>query len=109
MARQIVETITDDLDGSKDASPVSFAYEGTEYTIDLSKKNKSAFDKVMKPYLDAATKQSRRPSGTSRRSSSAPKRNDLSAVREWAKAAGHTVSDRGRVSAEIQSAYDAAH
>ncbi|NUO33504.1 MAG: Lsr2 family protein, partial [Dermatophilaceae bacterium] len=27
----------------------------------------------------------------------------------WARANGHAVSDRGRISAEIQSAYDKAH
>jgi len=30
-------------------------------------------------------------------------------VREWARANGHQVSDRGRISAEVQDAYDKAH
>ena len=33
----------------------------------------------------------------------------LGAVREWARANGHTVSDRGRISADVQAAYDKAH
>ena len=37
------------------------------------------------------------------------KRSDLSAVREWARQNGHTVSERGRISSEIQQAYDNAH
>ena len=36
-------------------------------------------------------------------------RRDLSAVRAWARANGHQVSDRGRVSAAVQEAYDKAH
>ena len=40
---------------------------------------------------------------------STPKRNDLSEVREWARKNGHTVSERGRVSAAVQEAYDKAH
>ncbi|HEV7195154.1 MAG TPA: histone-like nucleoid-structuring protein Lsr2, partial [Pedococcus sp.] len=34
---------------------------------------------------------------------------DLADVRDWARKHGHTVSDRGRISAEIQAAYDKAH
>jgi hypothetical protein len=30
-------------------------------------------------------------------------------VREWARKNGHKVSDRGRISAEVQAAYDKAH
>ena len=30
-------------------------------------------------------------------------------VREWAKAQGMEVSERGRISADVQQAYDAAH
>jgi hypothetical protein len=30
-------------------------------------------------------------------------------VRDWAKSNGHQVSDRGRISAAVQQAYDAAH
>lgn len=38
MARETVIHITDDIDGSKGAEEVSFAYQGTEYRIDLGKK-----------------------------------------------------------------------
>ena len=34
---------------------------------------------------------------------------DLGAVRAWARDNGHQVSDRGRISAEVQAAYDKAH
>ncbi|WP_307723676.1 Lsr2 family DNA-binding protein [Cellulomonas persica] len=30
-------------------------------------------------------------------------------LRDWAKANGHTVSERGRISAEVRAAYAAAH
>jgi hypothetical protein len=35
---------------------VRFAYEGTEYEIDLSKKNAAAFHKQLTPYLEHARK-----------------------------------------------------
>lgn len=104
MARNTITQITDDLDGSKDASEVSFAFDGTQYTIDLSKKNKSALEKLLKPYIEAGTKASKRPSRTK---SSTFTRGQSSAVREWAKANGIEVSERGRIPKSVMDAYDA--
>lgn len=105
--RQIVETISDDLDGAGNASAVSFSYNGVDYSIDLSNKNRTAFDKVMKPYLEAATKVGGRRTSSRKSASSAGKRTDLNDVRAWAKSQGMKVSDRGRVSAEVLAAFDA--
>ena len=111
MAKTVITQIVDDLDGSNGAETISFGYRGTTYEIDLGKRNASAFDKMMKPYLDAArkvtaTRGGRRTSSNGRRSRSA---SDLAAIREWARAQGYTVADRGRISAEITDAYNAAH
>lgn len=106
MAKSVVTHITDDIDGSSAAEEVAFSYDGVDYTIDLGKKNRAAFQKSIKPYLDAATRQPRR-AGT-KKASAGPKR-DLAAVREWAKEQGFEVSDRGRVRADIVEQYDAAH
>jgi hypothetical protein len=110
MAKQTTTTITDDLDGTKDATEVAFSYNGTDFTIDLSKKNAAAFEKALKPYIDAATKVSRRSSSRRTKSaSSTGARQDLAQVREWAKSQGIEVSERGRVSASVLEQYDAAH
>lgn len=106
MARKTVETISDDLDGSANASAVSFSYDGVEYSIDLSKKNKTALDKLLKPYLEAGTRVGGRRSGARRSSGPSSKRSDLNDVRAWATAQGMKVSDRGRVSADILAAFD---
>ena len=37
------------------------------------------------------------------------KRRNLSDIREWARKNGYKVSDRGRISSEVQAAYDKAH
>jgi len=108
MARTVIEQISDDLDGTANASAVTFSYDGTEYTIDLSTKNKTAFDKVMKPYIAAGTKVTGRRATQRKGTRSTGKRNDLSAIREWATANGYEVSARGRVKAEIVDAYAAA-
>ena len=107
MARTVTTHITDDIDGTKDAEEVRFGYLGAEYTIDLSKKNRTALEKALQPYLDAGTKV--QPSGRQRRTSSrSTTRRDLQAVREWAKVQGIDISDRGRVSGAVLEQYDAA-
>jgi hypothetical protein len=113
MARQTTVTVTDDLDGSANAQEVTFSLNDQAWTIDLSAKNRAALEKALKPYIAKATKQTRRSASTSssasRRSARRAPRKDLAAVREWAKNNGHQVSDRGRISATVQQAYDAAH
>ena len=47
-----------------------------------------------------------RPARRSGRSSGSARATE---VREWARANGYTVNDRGRISQEIQTAFDAAH
>lgn len=109
MAKTTTITITDDIDSSPNAESYEFSYDGTTYSIDLSKKNKSAMDKALKPYLEVATKVSGRRSGRRGATrSSGGRRSDLGAVRDWARASGHEVSDRGRISQGVQDAYDAA-
>jgi hypothetical protein len=110
VARHITETVIDDIDGSKDAEEVRFAYDGTEYTIDLGKKNRAAFERALKPYVEAGTKVSKRaqrPAGR-RRSTAASTGLDLSAVRSWAVENGYTISSRGRVPRTVIEAYQGA-
>ena len=97
--------VTDDLDGSEGAETVSFAYQGVEYTIDLAEKNQAKLQKALTPYLQAGSRVAGRKKTAG--VSSAPRRNDLSAVREWARENGHQVSERGRISAEVLDAYHA--
>jgi hypothetical protein len=114
MARKVetIVTLTDDIDGGKADRTISFAFDGASYEIDLSKKNATAFEKALAPYLKAARK-APRVAGRSRAAGSgstrARGRNDLAEIRAWAKANGHEVSDRGRIAQSIQDAYDAAN
>lgn len=110
MAKQTNVTVTDDLDGSTNATEVAFSLNGESWTIDLNAKNRTALEKALKPYIAKATKQGRRrPVSSSRKTTGPASRTDLPAVRDWAKTNGHQVSDRGRISAIVQQAYDAAH
>ena len=109
MAQRVEVVLIDDVDGGHADETVSFALDGVSYEIDLSDKNA----KKMRDALASWTGHARRSGGARgrRRSSgaTAQKRTDLGSVREWARANGYQVSDRGRISAEIQAAYDKAH
>src|SRR5690348_4860395 len=109
MARQVVThtEYTDDIDGSAAAGTVSFAYDGTHYEIDLSKRNAAAFEKAMRPYVEAARKVRRsRGRASARRASN---KHELADVRAWAAKNGYDVSERGRIAASVLSAYEEAH
>ena len=114
MVKTVITQITDDLDGSNGAETIAFGFRGTTYEIDLGRKNANAFDKIMKPYVDVARKVTagrggRRTSSNGRRSSRSRSANELATIREWARAKGYQVADRGRISASIMDEYDAAH
>lgn len=84
MAKTTITQITDDIDGSKEATEVAFSFNGVDYVIDLGKKNAVSMEKALRPYIDAATKVSGRTSASSRRKSSRSDgyRRDLTKVRE---------------------------
>lgn len=108
MAQRVEVVLIDDLDGGDAAETVTFALDGVTYEIDLSENNaKKLRDDVA--HWTGHARRSGGARGTARKRGAGPKRSDLSAVREWARANGHSVSDRGRISGEIQAAYDKAH
>ena len=108
MARKVSVVTTDDLDGAPDAGTVSFGLDGVSYEIDLAPANRTRLAAAVAPYIAAGRKVS---SGRRRRAPQpgAGGRVDRSAVRAWAREAGLAVSERGRISAEVMSQYEAAH
>ena len=112
MAQRVNIVLEDDLDGSPDDETVSFALDGATYEIDLSAAHASALRDALAPYVGHARRAAGRRTATkaaSGRSSASAGKRDVSEVREWARANGHKVSERGRLSAEILAAYDKAH
>lgn len=108
MAQRVNIVLEDDLDGTDADETVTFALDGVGYEIDLSSDNASKLRDALAPYVGHARRTSaRRPGG--RPAVRAGGKRDLSEVREWARSKGHKVSDRGRISAEIQAAFDKAH
>ncbi|MCP2637670.1 Lsr2 family protein [Microbacterium sp. HD4P20] len=116
MARRIVHQLVDDIDGTLldagEGETVLFSLDGVAYEIDLTAENAAALRGALERYTKAArTVSSSR--GSSGGSSSSRRRRsgqqDYSAIRDWAKKNGFTVSDRGRVPASVLDAYEAAH
>jgi nucleoid-associated protein Lsr2 len=102
MAQKIQTLFIDDLDGSEAEGTVRFGLDGTEYEIDLNAEHAQALRDALARYVQAA----RRSGGAPRRPARGGRRPradgvDSTAVREWAKAQGIEVKDRGRVPAEL--------
>jgi hypothetical protein len=100
--------IADDLDGSPGAETVAFSFGGQGYEIDLSASNRAAMEKALQPFIAAGHRaaQRSRPAPASRAAASGA---DRAAVRAWAAEQGLRISDRGRISAEVMSKYEASH
>ena len=109
MALRTITTLTDDIDGSDADETVTFAFNGTTYEIDLAKKNLDKMVKAFQPYTTAARSTGGRRSRTGRTPRRGADKDQLAKIRAWARAHGHQVSDRGRISAAVQEAYHAAN
>lgn len=107
MAQKVNIVLVDDLDGTEATETVTFGLDGTTYEIDLNDANAAALREAMSGYVGHA----RKVTGGGRRSRKAAgsSSSNTKDVREWAKAQGMDVSERGRISADVQQAYDAAH
>lgn len=121
MARK--EILVDDLDGNDDDSVTTISYTlgGVDYQIDLSAGNAEELRGLLEELdgvhgkLGRFTAASRTPDRTPARAAGRTRTrpvaetDDNAAVREWARDNGYTVSDRGRISAEIVAAYQLQH
>ncbi|NTW42459.1 MAG: Lsr2 family protein [Cellulomonadaceae bacterium] len=108
MAQKVQVLLVDDVDGSEATSTVKFALDGLAYEIDLSDAHAAELRVAFGPWIASARKAAGSSAGARgpRRASSGP---SADVIREWAKANGHFVSDRGRISQAVRTAYDAAH
>jgi hypothetical protein len=104
MATKITVALEDDLDGGPADETVRFEVGGTEYEIDLNKKNARAFRKQLAPFVEHA----RRAGRGQRRPRTSPRRQRGGDIRAWAKEQGIAVSGRGRIPASVVEQYEAA-
>lgn len=119
MATLTTVSLVDDLDGSEAAESVAFALDGVAYEIDLSEENAEKLRDALAGYVagarrvDGARRAVRakvaKAAKPARGTRTAPDREQTAAIREWARANGYEVSERGRLSATVLAAFEAAH
>lgn len=109
MAQKVNIVLVDDLDGSEADETLSFALDGTTYEIDLNDRNATALREALSGYVGHARRVSS--GGRRGRKGAGPSSTNshTKAVREWARNHGLEVNERGRISADVQKAYDDAH
>jgi hypothetical protein len=113
VAQRQVVILEDDLDGGDADETVLFALDGSSYEIDLNKANAAKLRDALGTYVQAARKVSSRAAGRGRArvagGRTAATSGNTAKIREWARANGYEVSDRGRVPANITEAYEKAN
>ena len=119
MAQKTVVVVVDDLTGQtlpqEQGQTVRFGLDGQAYEIDLSRAHAEELRAAFRRYIDAGRRVGRQPStrGTAdrgarpRQGGPAGRPRDSAAIRAWARAHGHRVSDRGRIPTEVLQAYEA--
>jgi Lsr2 len=113
MAQKVFVEMVDDLDGSvgEGVTTVGFSLDGRSYEIDLNSDNAEKLRTSLAEFIAAGRRQ--RAGRAASRSQAAPSvdpaaRERAHAIREWARGAGHDVSERGRIPAVVVEAYEAA-
>jgi hypothetical protein len=119
MAQKVQVLLVDDVDGGTAEETVTFALDGVSYEIDLTAEHAAELRESFSRWVGHARKtgsgsrggrqQRGGGNGGSSRRSGSGSGGDATAIREWARANGHEVSERGRISAEVRKAYEDAH
>ncbi len=109
MAQRVNIVLVDDIDGGDADETVTFGLDGTTYEIDLSAANAAALRETLAGYVGHARRVGGRRATGGRRTAASGDGPTAKEVREWARANGWELSERGRVSSEVRQAYDAAH
>lgn len=107
MAQRVQVILEDDIEGGPADETITFGLDGVTYEIDLNEGNATALRDSLAAYVGAGRRAGGRRS-TGRRKSASSSSNGTSEIREWARANGYEVSERGRISADVKDAYEKA-
>jgi hypothetical protein len=110
MAQKVLVEMLDDIDGTPAAHTVPFSLDGVTYEIDLSDENAAALREELARYIAAGRRTGGRKVrvATGQPTTSSTDRERNQQIRAWANANGYEVSERGRLSSEVISAYESA-
>lgn len=135
VAQKVITTLEDDLDGSEAVESVTFALDGVSYEIDLNETHADELRDIFRPYVDKARRNYNGGRRSTKRTAAAPTTKRAAAstrkaaapapvfhppampplgpegraqreeIRRRARAAGETVSERGRLSQDLIMRY----
>ncbi|MGH3670639.1 MAG: histone-like nucleoid-structuring protein Lsr2 [Pseudonocardiaceae bacterium] len=111
MAQVSKVELVDDMTGDTADETVDFGLDGARYCIDLSANNAGALRDIFGDYVKAGRKVGKVGAAGRKRTviSGRHDREQTAAIREWARANGFNVSDRGRIPSTVTAAFEAAH
>ena len=115
MARKVVVELVDDIDETvfgEDGESISYGLDGVEYVIDLKDEHAKEFREVLDYYIAHSIRVGGRKHRSDRPAdptASKRPRGETQKIRAWAIEQGYELSSRGRIPAEIEHAFHAAH
>ncbi|HEY8729622.1 MAG TPA: Lsr2 family protein [Acidothermaceae bacterium] len=111
MAQRVSVDLVDDIDGGRAVETLRFAIDGSEYEIDLGKRNADRLRAAMAVYIESGRRLVRT-TGRGRGRTVVQRRVEVAAdpraVRAWAKANRVAIPDRGRIPLAVIEQYRAA-
>ena len=111
MAQKVSVTFACDYDGKEipDGQHMIrvFSVDGRDYEIDLCPRHSQKFDEVFRRFAVRARKATQ-PVGRAKQRTAAHRKRSAD-IRAWAKDNDVSVSDRGRIPADVIARYDASH
>jgi hypothetical protein len=104
----------DEVEGSE---TIAFGLDGSSYEIDVCDDHAAELRDAFAPFVGAARRAGRTPTAPAQRRARSAGRTSagggdkqrVADIRAWARANGHQVSERGRISSTVLAAYEAAH
>lgn len=108
MARHTKVELIDDVDGGAAVETLTFAVDGKTWEIDLNADNAQQLRADLEKWQHHA-RRVKSARGSSSRTVAQRSPEQTAAIRRWARENGYQVSDRGRISAEVERAYQRAN
>ena len=109
MAQKVQVILVDDINGGSADETVHFGLDGVSYEIDLSAENAEKLRAALTEFVDVARKSGGRAVRGTRKARIAASGPSANEIREWARANGFEVNQRGRVPQEVREAFEAAN
>ena len=96
---------TDDLNGERDATPVTITVNGRGVEIDLAPASVAKLTKALAPYWGAGSESTYDVEKRSRARNGASRGYDIAELRAWAEREGVQIPKRGRIPADVVAQY----